>query len=771
MMIKDMFQCFKFFFICSLSLKASLGGYIWNELDNGNDPVMNKRETATVSYCKDLDIMMIIGGCQLTANRILKIFNDFWLYNFEDNYFSKIQVDRNILPASCGTDFKLLYIEPSSLPSKFKEETNSICRFIGYKFESGANLPNKLYLLEISKDQNKEYKMETKVITENFDPKMGDGPSKQTWNSRSSVMTHKNNLFLTTNIHPRQLWRLVLDIKEANGTWTMLTDKICPEIDHGTTDDEANAIDENGIWTSFGGKKELPVANENLKILGTIISYNLTYLSQENYDDSKKAINCYQNYDPGSFNRIYDAIQIYDNLLVSYGGVYQYYNQPKISYADDYYSMTNLNYDDASVKCESSTVNSTTWCGSNYEMPNENMNKELTQKVWRETSVRRKDSMIVLSYNGSRYEKQEFTLLELNMTKLRTKVYDIAHNISYFQEDKTDENDGEIPVEIIQYIVFGCVLAILAAMFLISKNRQQVELLFDLQKAKNNGISLEEVRNLDFCLYDKNMDHRLVKVEFEDKNADSTEAEKIAIEPKITEYKNKLSERRNEKKCDKSSNSFAEKSSNDETSENVHKSTNTTTKQKEIQNSYLDMSHQNDLCPICIEEFVQDELLQLLPCQHYFHWDCIGEWLMKNGSCPTCRKHVITGDVQEKDKNDNTNMVESNDSISNNISSSDENEIETHDENNISMMMNIEENNIVIINNEENNSEVKTDEINISMVRMNDDKSKSAYDNDMKVDAEISSKDHPKQEMNDEGNSNNNEQLERKENAFKISSI
>ncbi|XVF51321.1 hypothetical protein PTKIN_Ptkin04bG0175500 [Pterospermum kingtungense] len=46
----------------------------------------------------------------------------------------------------------------------------------------------------------------------------------------------------------------------------------------------------------------------------------------------------------------------------------------------------------------------------------------------------------------------------------------------------------------------------------------------------------------------------------------------------------------------------------------------------------------DNTCPICLSEYQPKETLRTIPeCSHYFHANCIDEWLKLNGSCPLCR--------------------------------------------------------------------------------------------------------------------------------------
>lgn len=42
-------------------------------------------------------------------------------------------------------------------------------------------------------------------------------------------------------------------------------------------------------------------------------------------------------------------------------------------------------------------------------------------------------------------------------------------------------------------------------------------------------------------------------------------------------------------------------------------------------------------CTICQEDFKQNETIKKLPCDHYFHANCILPWLQSQSTCPICR--------------------------------------------------------------------------------------------------------------------------------------
>lgn len=47
---------------------------------------------------------------------------------------------------------------------------------------------------------------------------------------------------------------------------------------------------------------------------------------------------------------------------------------------------------------------------------------------------------------------------------------------------------------------------------------------------------------------------------------------------------------------------------------------------------------EDNTCAICLSEYKAKESLRMIPdCNHYFHVECIDEWLRLNATCPVCR--------------------------------------------------------------------------------------------------------------------------------------
>jgi hypothetical protein len=48
-------------------------------------------------------------------------------------------------------------------------------------------------------------------------------------------------------------------------------------------------------------------------------------------------------------------------------------------------------------------------------------------------------------------------------------------------------------------------------------------------------------------------------------------------------------------------------------------------------------------CSVCLEEFVAEKTqVRTLPCGHFFHENCLNDWILVSKTCPLCRHNLTT---------------------------------------------------------------------------------------------------------------------------------
>lgn len=52
-------------------------------------------------------------------------------------------------------------------------------------------------------------------------------------------------------------------------------------------------------------------------------------------------------------------------------------------------------------------------------------------------------------------------------------------------------------------------------------------------------------------------------------------------------------------------------------------------------------------CSICMDSVTVGTEVTVLPCQHWFHFECIKSWLTEHDTCPHCRKPITPEDQRE----------------------------------------------------------------------------------------------------------------------------
>lgn len=45
-------------------------------------------------------------------------------------------------------------------------------------------------------------------------------------------------------------------------------------------------------------------------------------------------------------------------------------------------------------------------------------------------------------------------------------------------------------------------------------------------------------------------------------------------------------------------------------------------------------------CSICMDPYINEDMLKVLPCRHFFHGHCATGWLLDHNSCPMCKRKV-----------------------------------------------------------------------------------------------------------------------------------
>lgn len=62
-------------------------------------------------------------------------------------------------------------------------------------------------------------------------------------------------------------------------------------------------------------------------------------------------------------------------------------------------------------------------------------------------------------------------------------------------------------------------------------------------------------------------------------------------------------------------------------------------------------------CSVCWEDFQLSEKVRQLPCSHVYHEDCILPWLQLHGTCPVCRKSLVSDEESNSSNASSTNPL------------------------------------------------------------------------------------------------------------------
>lgn len=49
---------------------------------------------------------------------------------------------------------------------------------------------------------------------------------------------------------------------------------------------------------------------------------------------------------------------------------------------------------------------------------------------------------------------------------------------------------------------------------------------------------------------------------------------------------------------------------------------------------------QNERCAVCFDGMHKNDMVKVLTCSHYYHTECIDQWLMVEKRCPMCMMYL-----------------------------------------------------------------------------------------------------------------------------------
>ncbi|WOL13290.1 putative E3 ubiquitin-protein ligase RHB1A [Canna indica] len=61
----------------------------------------------------------------------------------------------------------------------------------------------------------------------------------------------------------------------------------------------------------------------------------------------------------------------------------------------------------------------------------------------------------------------------------------------------------------------------------------------------------------------------------------------------------------------------------------------------DVSKPIISHTDEEDVCPICLEEYDSDNPLIMTKCEHHFHLSCILEWMERSDTCAICDKVMM----------------------------------------------------------------------------------------------------------------------------------
>jgi len=594
------------------------GGVYWRELNAaGPEP----RTQAMIAYCEVLDVMLLSGG--YTQSRVLP--NSTWAYSFETEEFQ--QLEGIELP---GRRFgSLVNIDPHpSMPDS--------CRFALFggslSTQTISDNDEDVYIIEVTKDPASNSSL-VKFEADVYEAELSGPPI--TGRFAACATGYQNNVYMMGGIESTISGDLY---KETMVRLSLLDDELVYPLDANASYPAewlevasvpphrysfATAM-QGDSWVIYGGRGvqvNPSTGRTNDVARSDVRSYDLGVITEQNglpLSDNNSPTAAFEFAQSGDrLYRIGHVGAVLDDYFFVYGGSKLITSATSNRLApNDFVHLTRMDRDAQTISCRTGDDETVTWCGFNEEFPFTATNV---------ITVQRKDTMVVYSAGSS-----TGLLSELNLTSVlqngRSKFLDgQALNDAYQGFDL-------LAMKALEYSLVAVCMFLLLSIGVLFRQRRDLPMTMGQEVKKSTGVTKAVIRDLDFVKFNSEGNHVPVIVEWSEEEEPVIVEELPALDASgaTTSTKDPTSDSPGVVPIPSSADVEVEVKSDEAT-------------QSKTEKQYNFDDEEGELCAICLVPFDEEELLMRLPCKHLFHWDCVEPWLQKNGTCPQCRKHVVSG--------------------------------------------------------------------------------------------------------------------------------
>jgi len=662
-----------------------------------NGDALTARELPGTAYCEALDVMLVAYGWDENEGEMV---NDYAIYDFNTQSFTTFVLQDDIIPryapnvvsveqpvASSGSCRFLLWggsfthIDNLQNPFNYVTSDESVWAIDLFDFEAGVSVNVNATEVEVS------------------NPLLGRFGSTALAKNNSFIVVSGQQALEDDDLssYPASdVYRFTLDLDAPSntprGTWTKVVDSSSNRFYYGATwiDDGERLLVHAGqgrYTDSAGNSRNLAQAD--------LVGYKTNYLLEATSSDDLLASSLRQVTQGEVLYRLHHIMGAVDNTIFIFGGLrFVRSNSGTLLKSNTFVAITNVDFEDETISCKTSSGETVAWCGLSTGHPGS------SDTV---SGVQRGSWLVNLAQFTDDNGVFQNEVWVLNMAAVLNDGSYYLKN-GYELEGWGTDSDTANPYFALQFSLIIVAIVAVCAVGVIHRSRWGRRRFSggDFQSAPkvNYGVTKEVVDALPWIRFDRDGHYVRVRREVDEEGNEtfvdipgseiqkkpSTRAVELTEIPSTPVPENSMSSalenaverdthsqqgdaNRHQMSRTTSQTSEAESISSQHTHDRVPSLLSVASRLSEASKmsegsrqsnmsgrgnrsginthsaaaQHFDlMGDEGELCAICLLEFEQDEPIKQLPCNHFFHADCIEPWLIKRGDCPLCKRHIIT---------------------------------------------------------------------------------------------------------------------------------